>query len=319
MGAGGLGNTSGPALTSKFNWPSGLVVSPDGWVYIADTNNNAVRALSPDGTVSTLPIVGLIAPWGVALDPYYPDALYISNTGAHTIIVWNVGAAFQQVIAGVAGSAGMVDGANSAARFNSPKGLVADISGNIYVCDSGNSRIRVVSSADHSVSTLAGNGTAGFADGAGAASLFRGPIGISLSDVRGGTLYVADAANNRIRTVDSYSGDTATLAGTGASGVTDGPAGAAKFHFPTGVAVDPSGSVYVADSLNSRIRLISGGVVSTLAGSNVGMLDAYGPIAMFLSPRGVAVDLSYNVYVADTLNNRVRHITPFSAPPAAGR
>lgn len=203
---------------------------------------------------------------------------------------------------------GFVDGAATAAKFSTPRSVAIDQSGNLYVADHTNSSIRKISPTGV-VSTLAGNGNAGFADGAGAAAQFSGPDGVAVDAA--GNVYVADAGNNRIRKI-SPAGVVSTLAGSGIQGNTDGASGVAAFSSPYGVAVDGTGNIYVADLGNSVIRRITpAGIVSTFAGSGVqGSADGTGTAAQFHNPNGVATDAAGNIYVTDRANFLMRMITP---------
>ncbi|RYD49454.1 MAG: VWA domain-containing protein, partial [Verrucomicrobiaceae bacterium] len=159
------------------------------------------------------------------------------------------------------------------------------------------------------VSTLAGSGSLGSADGTGAAASFQGPQGVAVD--AGGNVFVADQQNHKIRKI-SPARVVTTLAGSGSGGGADGTGTAAHFNFPAGVAVDAGGNVFVADWGNNQIRKISPtGVVSTLAGSgSLGSADGTGVAASFNSPQGVAVNADGNVFIADWKNNKIRKGVP---------
>ncbi len=206
------------------------------------------------------------------------------------------------------GTQGGMNGVGSVAHFRFPSGVVIDGSGNVYVADAVNRRIRKITSGGV-VGTLAGTGSNGFSDGAGTLAQFSYPSGVAVDG--SGFVYVADTFNHRIRKITS-GGVVSTLAGTGTAGFMDGAGTLAQFSSPGGVAVDSSGFVYVADQDNHRIRKITpGGVVSILAGTGTqGGMNGAGNITQFNGPYGVAVDGSGNVYVADKDNHRIRKITP---------
>jgi hypothetical protein len=213
------------------------------------------------------------------------------------------------VVTTLAGSASysLADGAGTNASFKSPWGIGIDSSGNLYVSDTNNHLIRKITPSGV-VSTFAGTGTGAFADGTGTNASFNSPTGVIVDSA--GNIYIADGSNHRIRKITSE-GIVATLAGSGSPGFADGAGTNASFNYPRNPAVDSAGNVYVADDGNNRIRKITpAGVVSTFAGqTTAGAFDATGTNATFNAPNGVAVDSSGNVYVADTISNRIRKIT----------
>jgi len=194
------------------------------------------------------------------------------------------------------------------AGFSDPFGVAIAVDGTVYVADAGESnRIRKIA-PDGTVTTLAG-GAEGFSDGSGAAASFNTPSGLALAN--DGSLFVADTGNNRIRRV-TPEGQVSTVAGDGNAGYLDGPAPTARFNGPMGVAVDARGNIYVADTYNDRIRLITtDGQVSTIAGAGTpGYADGDRTTALFDTPSGIAVATDGGIVVADTGNDRLRKITP---------
>ena len=206
------------------------------------------------------------------------------------------------------GVSGAADGTGGAARFSYPQGVAVDQQGNIYVADTGNQRIRKITPAGV-VTTLAGSGDNGSADGAGTAARFANPIAIAVDAA--GMVYVSDAGNNAIRKITPQ-GVVTTLAGSGMFGATDGLGTGARFNFPHGLAVSTRGDVYVADFSNNRIRKITpAGVVTTFAGSAIaGAADGVSAAATFNTPTGIAIDAQDNLYVGEYGNHLIRKITP---------
>jgi len=214
-------------------------------------------------------------------------------------------------IAGAVLTSGSADGPVATARFGDPAGLDIDATGNLYIADNANHTIRKLTPSGM-VSTLAGAaGQFGSRDATGTNALFDGPSGIVLAP--NGLLYVTDTGNNTIRCITT-GGAVTTLAGSsGQSGATNATGSAARFNSPLGIAVDKSGTLYVADSCNHLIRKVTAaGVVTTLAGAAGvwGAVDGTNSAALFNSPAGVAVDSVGNVFVSDSNNHAIRKITP---------
>ena len=257
-------------------------------------------------------------PQGIVIDA--TGNFYVTDTLNHRILkVTKKGEV--SLLAG--GKEGFANGQGSAARFSWPAGIAMDATGNLYVADSSNHRIRKVT-PEGEVSTLAG-GKKGFADGQGSAARFNGPSAIAIDAA--GNLYVADGVNNRICKV-TPKGEVSTLAG-GRRGFADGQGSAARFWGPSGIAVDAAGNLYVVDNNNYSIRKITPkGKVSTLAGDEPdsedeeqgsvneeygldaehGFEDGQGSAAQFGGPCSIVIDAAGNLYVTDS--HRIRKVTP---------
>jgi hypothetical protein len=264
-GLAGVSGSSDGAASATFNHPTGVAVDADGNVYVADTNNNEIRKVTAAGAVSTLAgqagvsggsdgtgsTASFNGPSGIVADP--TGNLYVADTLNHTIREVTPNGVVT-TIAGLAGASGLVDAAGSAARFHGPQGLALDASGCLYVADTNNNAIRKIVTANGAVSTVAGQaGVAGNADGTNSQAQFHYPSGITVDFT--GNLYVADTDNHSLREITPL-GAVSTLAGlAGSSGSADGVGSLARFDFPTGVAVDGAGDVYVADTNNDTVRL----------------------------------------------------------------
>ncbi|MEZ0184746.1 NHL repeat-containing protein, partial [Flavobacterium oncorhynchi] len=302
------GFADGTGTPVKFYSPASVAIDVSGNVYVADQNNHKIRKITPAGAVTTFAGstqgfadgIGSAAkfsnPLGVAVDA--SGNVYVAESN----IIRKINPA--GVVTTLAGSTnGNTDGTGTTAKFNTPTGVAVDASGNVYVADMSNHNIRKITPAGE-VTTLAGS-TSGFADGAGTAAKFSYPYGVAVD--ASGNVYVGDYFNNKIRKI-TPGGEVTTLAGS-TGGFADGAGTAAKFSSPYGVAVDASGNVYVAEYGNHKIRKITpGGEVSTLAGGTQGDAEGTDTTAKFYRPRGVAVDVSGNIYVADTSNNKIRKI-----------
>ncbi|MGB3586783.1 MAG: NHL repeat-containing protein, partial [Tunicatimonas sp.] len=315
-GSGTEGDAEGSGTAAQFNFPRDITVDASGNVYVADRDNHKIRKITPVGVVTTLAGSGTqgdaegsgIAaqfnrPAGVAVD--VDGNVYVADSGNDKIKKITPAG----VVTTLAGSSttGATDGSGTTAQFHFPVSVAVGADGNVYVADYNNHKIRKIT-PDGEVSTLAGSGTFGDADGNGTAAQFDGPEGVAVD--ADGNVYVADRENRKVRKI-TPTGEVSTLAGSGDFGDADGSGTAARFNGPAGVAVDVDGNVYVADELNNKIRKITPvGVVSTLAGSGTkGDTDGSGTIAQFDRPKGVAIDADGNVYVADTGNDKIKKIT----------
>lgn len=240
-----------------------------------------------------------------------PNGLTLDSSGniyvAAETLLWKISKDNVLTTLAGSGSYGTKDGTGSSASFGNLNGAAVDKVGNVYVTDADFNKIRKITPSGI-VTTLAGSGAIGSADGLGVAASFNYPTGIAVDS--SGNIYVADTGNNIIRKI-TPAGIVTTFAGSGISGDINGVNLSARFNRPTGIAIDISGNIYVADWLSNKIRKITAGVVSTFAGrGGIGDLDGSSNVAIFNSPIGLTVDINGNVYVADRDNNKIRKITP---------
>jgi DNA-binding beta-propeller fold protein YncE len=295
------GSADGTGPLARFNTPFGIATDGANNIYVADTNNNSVRKITPTGVVSTL-ATGLSTPRGVTTDATGTNAatnVFVANSGNHLILAITNPGGVVSTFAGVVNTPGTVEGAALSATFSSPYDVAFDkTTGILYVTNTGTNSIRAISAG--TVSTIATG--------------FNSPQGITADGA--GNVFVADTNNHIIRKIVLSGAVISTLAGTsGAYGSANGIGASASFYSPIGVAVDITGNVYVADTRNWTIRKItSAGAVSNFAGiAGAGRVDGSGSAAGFDNPQGVASDRSGNLYVADTSNHTIRKITPSGA------
>ena len=302
-----------------------MAVDASGNLYIADTNNDRIRKVDADGTITTVAGTGMDGfsgdsgpataaqldfPTDIALDE--AGNLYIADVSNHRIRKVDPFGTISTVAGrGTAGFSGDSGPATSAQLYN-PVGVTVAGFGNIYIADFSNHRIRKVD-AFGTITTVAGTGTAGFSGDSGPATAAQLNRPRSVAADSSGNLYIVDSNNHRIRRVDA-DGTITTVAGTGTAGFSgdSGPATSAQLDSPTGVALDGSGNLYIADSNNHRIRKVdAGGMITTVAGTGTdGFSGDSGRAtnAQLNNPIGVAVHGSGNLYIADSRNDRIREV-----------
>jgi uncharacterized protein (TIGR03437 family) len=334
------------ANAAQLDGPSSVWLDSSGNIYIADQFNHAIRKFTVSGNIST--IAGESGHSGYAGDGaaataaslYDPTTaivdskgnLYIADTANNVVRMVAPGG----TISTIAGNNSVANGFQgdggpaTSAQFNKPAGLAIDSTGNLYIADANNHRVRKVVLSTGIITTFAGSSGVGFKGDGGPATQanLTTPIGLALDS--SGALYIADAETHSIRKVaagvittvaGSYSSSTGPQAGFTGDG---GQAANAQLRFPRGVALDSCGNLFIADTLNNRIRMVmTNGVISTIAGSGNPGQPGYGgdggpaTSAQLYAPSGVAVDASGKVYIADTDNNVVRLLTPDAAPTCA--
>jgi hypothetical protein len=301
------GSADGTGAAARFFAPFGVAADSTGNVYVADSANHTVRKVTAAAVVTTLAGTAGIPgsadgtgatarftrPSSVAVDS--TGNLYVADTDSHTIRKVTAAGAVT-TLAGTPGTSGSADGAGADARFSFPRGIAVDSAGNIYVADLGNATIRKVTPSGI-VTTLAGApGVRGSADGSGAAARFNLPSGVAVDGA--GNIYVADRVNHTIRKLTA-AGVVTTLAGTPAPGTADGTGAAARFNFPSGVAVDSAGNVYVADEANSTIRKVTPtGTTTTVAGTAGAAGLRLGTTLRFAFPQALAI-VSDSIVISD--------------------
>jgi len=265
------------------------------------------RPAGLDAVVTTLDFPGLDDIRSMAVDT---DGMRFALTASALYAFSPNGT--KALIAGHKTETGFEDGNGTDARFNTPYGIAVDGEGNVLVADTNNHALRKVTLRCGTVSTLAGNGEAGYADGIGAAARFNHPMDIAV-DAQG-AIFVADIQNHCLRQVVPSTGEVSTLAGDAEEeGFADGHGATARFNGPSGVALDTDDHLIVADSGNHCIRKVTTaeGRVTTVAGSaeaDAGFADGAAAAARFCCPENVAVDGNNNILVADQGNNRIRMI-----------
>jgi sugar lactone lactonase YvrE len=300
----------GPVQSASFRDPLDVVVAEDGTIYVADVLSHRIRKIA-GGQVTTFAGAGIsdtTSGFGINAGFKLPYALAIDHHGnLYTLDVIDPRVrkispdGFVSRYAGT-GIEGFADGAADVAQFGEEaSGITSDDQGNIYVSDLDNNRIRKIS-ATGQVTTVAGNGIAGYVDGRSDIAQFFSPTGIVID--KQGNLFVADM--NRVREI-TPSGIVSTFAGGDSAGYRDGQKDEALFSFINDMVIDQDGNIYLCDG--NRIRKVTPqGIVSTLAGGAPGYQDGDALSAKFFSPTGLGIDRQGNIYVADLSNHRIRKI-----------
>ena len=318
-GTGSIGSNDGGFTTTEFNNPDDVAVDNAGNLYVADAFNHRIRKIDINTGIASI-FAGRTAgfgggegtlaqfnyPTGITIDNM--GNLYVADYGNHSIRKIVIATGEVTTLAG-SGASGFVNGTGTAAQFNNPRKLTIDNAGNLYVTDTGNDCIRKIVIATGTVTTLAGSGAPGFANGTGTAAQFGSPSGIVADNT--GNLYVADAVNYRIRKIVIATGVVTTFAGS-TQGFSNGTGTVAQFNIPSGITIDNMGNLYVADYGNHSIRkiVIATGAVTTVAGSTFGYADGTGTTAQFKTPTGITVDNIGNLYLSDRENQRIRKVIP---------
>ena len=343
----GFSGDGGPATSAQLYLSSSglggdVAVDAAGDLFIADTYNQRIRMVTPGGVISTVAGNGtpgysgdvglataaqLNGPSSIAVDT--AGNLFIADFSNNRVRMVTTGGVISTVAGnGTPGYSGDV-GLATAAQLNGPYSVAVDTAGNLFIADFYNNRVRKVTPSGI-ISTVAGTGTYGFSGDGGPATSAQLYYPYSLAVDAAGNLFIADFSNSRIRKV-TPSGIISTVAGTGTYGFSGdgGPATSAQLEYPSGVAVDTAGDLFIADGPNvslfgitgnQRIRKVTiGGIISTVAGNGgQGFSGDGGPAtsAQLNNPSAVAVDTAGNLFISDTSNNRVRRVTWVAAVSA---
>ncbi len=306
----------GAAASAQFNKPSGIAIDGAGNIYIADTLNHRIRKMTPGGSIATVAGTGvagfsgdantatnaqLNGPSGVAVD--FAGTIYIADTNNNRVRVVTPDGTIYTLAgngnAGFFGDGGMaINGA-----LHAPQGVAVDGQGNFYIADTLDHRVRKVTQNGNIITTIAGNGIAGFGGdgGPGPNASLNNPVSVAVD--AGGNVYIADQENGRIRMV-AQNGTISTFAG-------DGNTLASQLYNPSGVAVDGQGNVDIADTGHSLIRQAFSGGIVTIAGTGACCYAGDGgpaSSALLNAPWGVGIDPSGIIYFADTGNNAIRQL-----------
>ena len=311
-----MGSVNGKSKAAFFSNPMGVAADNLGNIFVADSRNNMIRKISPEGMVTTLAgtgAAGSVDGRGDTATFFFPEGVAVDNNGnvfvadTHNSLIRKISPdGFVTTLAGQR-IYHTIPGRDTSVRFDNPSGIAADRKGNVYVADWANNLIRKISPGGI-VSNIAGNGDRGAKDSSVSFASFYLPGAITLDST--GNLYVADTYNNMIRKI-SPEGFVSTIAGKTVRGSANGKGVAASFSHPAGIVVDKEGNIYISDMENNKIRKISpDGMVTDFAGSGLrGSANGRDTVASFYRPYGLTIGKNGNILVADCLNNQIRQIS----------
>src|SRR5439155_445403 len=329
-GTEGFSGDGGPATNAALSGPQGVYIDSAGNIFIADSLNDRIREVdAATGIIHTVAGNGnfgfsgdggpatsaeLHSPSGVFGDS--AGNIFIADSGNERIREVVAATGIIHTVAGNGNFGFSGDGGPAPdAELVTPSGVFVDISGNIFIADRDNNRIRKVVAATGNIQTVAGNGTFGYSGDGGPATSATINVPSDVYADSAGNLFVADSFNNRIRKVVAATGDIQTVAGNGIADFSGdgGLAASAALYLPLGVYVDGFGNIFIADSNNSRIREVvaATGTIRTVAGNGTsGFSGDGGPAtgAQLAGPKGVYVDSAGNLFIADTYNSRIREV-----------
>ncbi len=325
-GTAAFSGDNGPAVQAAISFPAAIAIARDGTILFADARNHRIRRIAVDGTIDTIAGNGSVGfsgdggpaqdaalnfPTGLAIDGQ--GRVFIADTINHRVRMIATDGTISTIAGGSVGAFAGDGGPAVNALLRSPGGIAVDLSGNLYVADAGNARVRRIDT-NGLIVTIAGNGSFGSSGDAGPA-LEAGLVPAAVAVDAANNVYVTEADSRRVRRIDSkgviwpFLGDGNAIGSNGDGG----PALSASLRFPVGAVVDAEGNVYVTDVADNRIRKVSTeGIVSTVAGGGpgTGFSGDGGPAvnASLFNPRATAVDTAGNIFIADSNNQRIRRV-----------